>query len=58
VVSFTLQTIYTQYPLDRRLGGPKATLNMVERRKYPSLYWELNLSPPTYSLLTMLTELL
>jgi hypothetical protein len=38
VVSFTLRPLYPRgnspwYPLDRRLGGPRTSLDDVERRK-------------------------
>jgi hypothetical protein len=51
VVSFTPQLLYSQgrspwYPLDRRLGGPRAVLDAVVKRKIPSPYWELNPRTP------------
>jgi len=31
-----------QYPLGRRLGGPKSSVVMVSKRRIPSPYWESN----------------
>jgi len=51
VVSFTSRPLYPQgksscYPLDRRLGGPRAILVMVVKRKIPSPHLELQLFSP------------
>jgi hypothetical protein len=46
--------------LDRRLGGPRASLDAVVKRQILSSCWELNpdyLDHPTCSLVTILTEL-
>jgi hypothetical protein len=48
VVSFTVRPLYPQgknpwYPLDRRLGGPRAVLDAVVKRKIPSPRLESNL---------------
>jgi len=45
VVSFMPHLLYHQgksprYPLDRRLGGPRAGLDMVSVRKIPSCHQE------------------
>jgi hypothetical protein len=64
VVSFVLRPLYPRgrslhYPLDRRLGGPKAGLNAVTKRKnlYHCPYRELNPDRPARSLVCTLTEL-
>jgi hypothetical protein len=46
-----------QYPFDRRLGGHRAGLDAVVKRKYPYPCWKSNSSHPAHSLVTMLTEL-
>jgi hypothetical protein len=51
VVSFTSQPLYPQgknlwYPLDRRLGGPRAVLDAVVKRKIPSPRRESNPRTP------------
>jgi hypothetical protein len=51
VVSFTPWLLYPQgdslwYTLDRRLGGPSAILDVVVKRKIPSLHWESNPRTP------------
>jgi len=49
-----------QYPLDRRLGGPESWSGHGAKRKksLPCLCQELNPSHPTYSVVTILNELL
>jgi len=47
VVSFMPWSLYPQgkspwYPLDRRLGGPRAILDVVVKEKIPSLHRESN----------------
>jgi hypothetical protein len=55
VVGFTLRPLYGQvkspwYPLDRRLGGPTAGMDVVVKRKIPSPCWSSNLrSSSSYS---------
>jgi len=51
MVSFTPRPLCPQkkspwYPLDRRLGGPRALLDTVVKRKIPSPNWELNPGTP------------
>jgi hypothetical protein len=33
VFSFTTELLYPQYPLDRRLGGPRVSLEVDKRKK-------------------------
>jgi hypothetical protein len=52
MVSFMTQLLYAQgkspqYPLDRRLGGPRASLDTMVKRKIPNPHWELNPRMPT-----------
>jgi hypothetical protein len=47
MVSFMPRLLYTKgkspwYPLDRRLGGSRASLDVVVRRKIPSPYRDSN----------------
>jgi hypothetical protein len=51
VVSFTPRTLYSQeksprYPLDRRLGDPRAGLDKVSKRNIHSPLRELNPDHP------------
>jgi hypothetical protein len=51
MVSFTPRPLYPQgknrcYPLDRRLGGPRAVLDAVVKRKFPSPRRESNPRTP------------
>jgi len=62
VVATMPQLLYAQsknpwYPLDRRLGGPRAGLNAVAVRKHPIPCWESNPGCPAHNLDTILIEL-
>jgi hypothetical protein len=51
VVSFTPRPLYPQgkspcYPFDRRLGGPRAVLDALMKRKIPSPHRESNPRTP------------
>jgi len=51
VVSFTARPLYPHgkgpwYPLDRRLGGPRAVLDAVDQRKIPSPHRKSNPRTP------------
>jgi hypothetical protein len=43
--------------MNRRLGRPRASLDVVVRRKIPSPCQEIHLSQPAHSTVTVLTEL-